>query len=275
MSVRRRRRGHAQAEHVDERWMASYMDMVTVLMCLFIVLYAMSTVDQDKFVKLKLALATGFGTESSLSVDASEGVVVPAEMLAENGSGFMAVESPPPTPSLQELAQKEVDDLEAIREQIRLSLAQKGLEDRVGFVIDSRGLTVRLIGTETFFGGNSAALTADARAVLDSIGPVIRPLPNQIAVEGHADRHGSSGPFPTDWELSASRATGVLRYMVEGGGFPQERISATGFGSARPLSLGETENDYSLNRRVDIVVLSTQSDGVRALIPDIIAHEND
>ena len=57
----RKKGGHDEAEHPDERWMASYMDMITVLMCMFLVLFAMSTVDQEKYIALKNSLATGFG----------------------------------------------------------------------------------------------------------------------------------------------------------------------------------------------------------------------
>ncbi len=80
-----------RAHHVDERWMASYMDMVTVLMCLFIVLYAMSTVDANKFEKLRNSLATGFGAVASETVDTASGTVVPPEFVDKNLEAFAAV----------------------------------------------------------------------------------------------------------------------------------------------------------------------------------------
>lgn len=93
MSVRARRRV-PQEEHSgpDERWMASYMDMVTVLMCMFIVLFAMSTVDQEKFEALSASLATGFGQEPSDEIDATTGVVVPPELVDEKGEDFADVD---------------------------------------------------------------------------------------------------------------------------------------------------------------------------------------
>ena len=92
VSGRRRPRKKPEAHHVDERWMASYMDMVTVLMCLFIVLYAMSTVDANKFEKLRNSLATGFGTVASETVDTASGTVVPPEFVDKDLEAFAAVQ---------------------------------------------------------------------------------------------------------------------------------------------------------------------------------------
>src|SRR3954469_14970615 len=89
---RRRSGGHEEEEHVDERWMASYMDMVTVLMCMFIVLFAMSTVDQDKYEQLRNSLATGFGAVEAGKVDTAEGTVVPADHVDDTGENFTAAE---------------------------------------------------------------------------------------------------------------------------------------------------------------------------------------
>src|SRR3954471_13399792 len=119
MSGHRRRRGggHGGEFHVDDRWMASYMDMVTVLMCLFIVLYAMSSVDQTKFEKLANSLATGFGATPSVTVDTAEGVVVPADMVDDQGEGF--------TPA--QLAQQQIDGLEQVEQQVSAQLAAAGV----------------------------------------------------------------------------------------------------------------------------------------------------
>src|SRR3954466_7749254 len=101
MSGHRRRRGggHGGEFHVDERWMASYMDMVTVLMCLFIVLYAMSSVDQNKFQNLANSLWPGFAGAPSQTVDTAEGLVVPADLVDDEGQGL--------TPA--QLAEQQID----------------------------------------------------------------------------------------------------------------------------------------------------------------------
>jgi chemotaxis protein MotB len=262
MSGRRGRRHKHEhhEEHVDERWMASYMDMVTVLMCMFIVLFAMSTVDANKFDQLRNSLATGFGSKEIGKLDTAKGTIVPPEKASEKDQGF----------DKMDLAIKEVDDLEELEAKINASLAAKGLAQTVDYTIDQRGLTIRLVDTQTFFGLNSTALVGVAPQVLDSISGVLAPSKYGVSVEGHADARQPQSPYPTNWELSSGRAVQVLRRMVELGGVPQDRISAVGFGSSRPLADGTTEEAYAKNRRVDIVALSSQPEAVRALIPDVL-----
>ncbi|MCU1543765.1 MAG: hypothetical protein JWM50_1630 [Microbacteriaceae bacterium] len=253
-------------EHVDERWMASYMDMVTVLMCMFIVLFAMSTVDADKFEQLRNSLATGFGQMEAGSVDTAKGVVVPADQVDDTG-GLVDL----PVTQL-DLAKAEVDKLEALKEQMRVNLEARGLAQTVQFEIDERGLTIRLVGSETFFGANSVDLSATAFAVLDAVSPVLASTHYEIAVEGHADVRPPGAPYATNWELSSGRATQVLRRIVESGGVAQERVGAVGFGSARPIANGSSEADLAANRRVDVVVISDQPESVRALIPSVLEN---
>ncbi|MGX1793272.1 OmpA/MotB family protein [Microbacterium sp. NPDC055312] len=264
MSVRRRRRIEPEAHSgPDERWMASYLDMITVLMCMFIVLFAMSTVDQEKFEALSASLATGFGHEKTDEVDVSEGVVVPANLLDEKGEGFADVEL--------STAQKEFDDLSALRERIRDALAQQGLADAATFTIDARGLTISLVSAETFFATNSTELTPVAVDILNALGSVLVSIPNQISVEGHADSRQSVAPFETNWELSSGRSTQVLRHLVEGAGINPAIIQSVGFGDARPLVPGAEPEALAQNRRVDVVVLSDAEEGVRQLLPSLQA----
>jgi len=286
----RAKKSHDEAEHPDERWMASYMDMITVLMCMFLVLFAMSTVDQEKYIQLKQSLATGFGEVDSQKIDTASGTVVTKDQV-EDGSGYSTDKSQadhstassgtkdtnvdpastvvPTTASKQDLAEakRELDDLTKLERAIQRNLAKAGQTENVQFTVDARGLIVRLIGSETYFGTNSADLSDQARSIMDAIAPVLKTSEHDVSVEGHADQRNSTAPYATNWELSAARATGVLRDLVERGGMPGEHVQSVGFGSSRPLSKGGTEQDLALNRRVDIVVLSNADQDVSALMP--------
>lgn len=286
----RAKKGHDEAEHPDERWMASYMDMITVLMCMFLVLFAMSTVDQEKYIALKNSLATGFGEVKSQKVDTASGTVVTKDQV-EDGSGYSTDKSQadhstassgtkdtnvdpastvvPTTASKQDLAaaKQELDDLTKIERAIQGNLRRAGQTANVQFTVDSRGLTVRLVGSETYFGTNSADLSDQARSIMDAIAPVLKTSHHDVSVEGHADQRNSTAPYATNWELSAARATGVLRDLVERGGMPGDHVQSVGFGSSRPLAKGGTDQDLALNRRVDIVVLSNADQDVSALMP--------
>ena len=259
MSPRRRRPLKKPAAfHVDERWAVSYMDMITVLFCLFVVLFAMSTVDQNKFEKLRNSLATGFGTTVTQKIDTASGTVVPPDQANKDAQGFTNLD----------LAIKEVDRLTALEKQMEARLAERGIQQDVQFQIDQRGLTVKLVGSQTFFQPDSSDLTSRANQVLDAITPVIVPSTLEVSVEGHAANLITG--YPSVWELSAERATKVLRYMVERDALPGNRIGATGYGSSRPANADRTEAEHEQNRRVDVVVLSDQPETVRALIPEAL-----
>jgi chemotaxis protein MotB len=250
--------------------MASYMDMVTVLMCMFIVLYAMSTVDANKFEKLRNSLATGFGATVSETVDTASGTVVPPEFADKDSESFAAQKTTaaPVPPDAMAAALKEVDRLHALEERMKAGLAAAGLSDNVEFQIDQRGLTVKLIGSQTFFEPDRPELTSRASQVLQIISPILGPAALEIMVEGHAANGITS--YPSTWELSSARAVNVLRYMVDRGGISPGTIGAVAYGSARQVNDDSTPELMERNRRVDIVIISDQPDVVRALIPDAL-----
>ena len=171
----RKKSGGFEEHHVDERWMASYMDMVTVLMCLFLVLFSMSSVDTNKYEKLRNSLATGFGAVDAGKVDTAKGVVVPAVQADQTKEGFSDIQ----------LAEQEVDRLTGLKDQMNANLAGAGLSGTVSYVIDQRGLTVKLVGSQAYFLPDSPVLQDETTRILGAIAPVIAPIPEQIAVEGH------------------------------------------------------------------------------------------
>ena len=260
---RRRKIAHG-GEHEEgssERWTTSYMDMVTVLMCLFIVLYAMSTVDKDKFDKLRLALSTGFGVVKSQKIDTATGVVVPAADAGKKGVATTQYNA----------AVAEVNTLNAVKAQLTQTLQAQGLSSSVSMSVTSNGLTISLVGAASFFSGNSAALQPNTQRILSVIGPVLSTIPNEVDVEGHADSHSSPAPFKTDWDLASARSTEVLKYLVSATGVPQERIYSSSFGSARPMAADMPPDQWPMNRRVDIAVLSTGTDADKAVMAEILA----
>lgn len=287
----RARRGGHEEEHVNhERWLVSYSDMITVLMALFIVLFAISQVDQDKYVALRDSLAAGFGDGTAAVLDGTSGALdgeaIAARTSAATGTaGIVDVDSglgeqaanpmaaPGSSSSLLEAARVEAAHLTEIEDVIGERLAAAGLSDLVRMRLDERGLVVGLVADDVFFANGSAELTPAARAVLDATAPALRAAAESVAVEGHANRLPAGGRYATNWELSADRAVRVVRHLVESAGLPADRITATGFGDARPLVDGETEAALAANRRVDLVILSNAPDEVRALLPAMTGQE--
>lgn len=249
---RRGKGGHGGEFHLDERWMTSYADMITVLMCLFIVLYAMSTVDQKKYDELKNSLASGFGVTNSKKLDLSEGVPVPKELLEKDGAGFTV-----------SAGATELTFTKALAREIARAVAAAGGTAKV--TVTSAGVVIGLTGSKAYFDGNRASLRPDAVRVLRAVGPIVGKGTARVTIEGHADPLGSSGPYATDWDLASARATTVLKYLV-GEGVAPRRISAVSYGSAQsgPTT---TAAQRERNRRVDIVLHTRTAEAAAAAEP--------
>lgn len=244
--------------------MASYMDMVTVLMCTFIVLFSMSSINAKKFDELKNSLQTGFGVVKSQKIDTAKGVIVPPEDVDKTKTT---------TPTPMDLARIEVTNLQKLEAEINASLTAQGLQNSVSYNIDARGLTIGLVGDQTFFDTNLASLTPVALQIIDTIGPILAPTPYNLSIEGHADARPPGPPYQSNWELAAARAVSVLQVLATQAGMAQTRLDAVSYGSADAAAEGSTPADMAEERRVDVVVLDGQSEDVRNLIPKVLAQE--
>lgn len=269
---RRKHAVHEEEHENHERWLVTYADMITLLMVLFIVLFAMSTVEEKKFNALKAGLAAGFGQSTSV-LDGSSSI------LSEPGLSVAAPINPnasKETPEVQEIrtaavtaamaeqqqakyaeAAAEADRLSGVRDRLLAALKRRGLGDDVSTRIDGRGLTVSLVSRHVVFANDLATFTPRGRAIVRTIAPVLRGLPDKLAIEGHTNQVKVKPKyFATDWDLSSARAITVLRYLNEQAGIPARRLSAIGFGNVKPLVDPEEPGSQELNKRVDIVVLS-------------------
>ncbi|MDQ2958780.1 MAG: OmpA family protein, partial [Actinomycetota bacterium] len=249
--------------HINhERWMVTYVDMLTLLLVLFIVLYAISSVNTSKFIQLKSSLSSAFGNGPSPVLNGGNGPI--------DGNAVSQPQSllpSPGQPNSQSLkvasntdasaAQREVDEFKKIEAAIKASLHQRGLDGTAEFNIDERGLVVTLVTDELVFAGNSAVLESQGAVILSAVIPPLRKIDNQIQVDGHTNQQNvSTAPYPSGWELSSARASSVVRYLVEHGQISASRLSAAGYSDQRPLLPASDPRSITRNRRVDIVVLS-------------------
>jgi chemotaxis protein MotB len=286
---RKRAKKHHEEEHENhERWLVSYADMVTLLMCLFIVLFAISQVDKAKFAQLSAGLSASFGApitalpgtspEGSVldalpaAVDIAAGIAPGQDAAQEEVDAAAAQAAAERARRVAGEAQAAYDDLAEARRRIQAALDAAGYSGAARFEIDERGLVVHIVADQVLFDAERADLRPEGAIILDSIAPTLRELPNQLAIEGHANHLPVTpgGPWPSNWELSAFRATTVVRYLA-GDGIPQERMSANGYSSTRPLVPETDPTAITVNRRVDLVVLSTASAEANALLPGLDA----
>ena len=287
--------GHEEEHENHERWLITYADMLTLLMVLFIVMYAMSQVDKAKFAELAAGLASGFGAKTvafqgqtqimdgkgndssvvpmnpRINPDLASGTgaaATPADV-ASDAAAKAAVAANDRAKAGQQAADvtREIDNLKKVQEQITAALKAKNLDKTVLFSIDQRGLVVTVVTSSVVFAGDRADLLRPGQQILDAIVPSLRALPNSIEVDGHTNQlQVPTVNYPSAWELSTARASGVVRYLVEHG-LAGNRMSAAGFAGTRPLIPPSDPRSVTMNRRVDIIVLSNLPPEERALLP--------
>lgn len=291
--MRRRRRGDAHPEEHDnhERWLVTYADMVTLLMVLFIVMFAMSQVDQKKFNALREGLAAGFGQSTSIQDGSSSILDQPGEAVAQpiapnrfaievdqvkTSAVSKAIAAHEDQQAARNYAQAkaEVDRLKALLARLNAALRKHHLQDDVQASIDDRGLVLSLVSRHVVFEPNLATLSARGQLVVDTLAPVLRDIPDPLQIDGHTNQVKVKPKFyPTDWELSSARAITVLRHLNEADGVPAARMTAAAFGHERPLIDPSKPGSQRINKRVDIVVLSTLPSETRDLINQVIKDQ--
>jgi chemotaxis protein MotB len=279
--------GHEEEHESHERWLVTYADMLTLLMVLFVVLFAMSSVDAKKFSALRDGLAKGFGapavmsgtnnsvqtaggSSSAIDVAAGVGELPDKPANAQDPALEKAVQDADRARQqrMQTHAAQEATNLEEIKKKILEAAKRQGIEDAVRFTIDERGLVVTIVTSEVVFAGDRAELLPAGRRILDAVAPALAPLPNKIQVDGHTNQLPvPTVNYPSAWELSTARASTVVRYLVGNGHLPASRLAAAGFAGERPLYPPNDPKAPTLNRRVEIIVLSTLPAAERALLP--------
>ena len=231
--MRRNRKKEEDHENM-ERWLLTYADLITLLLAFFIVMYSMSQIDAKRFGKMSESLHNILrGGESVLNYD--------NEIQKTEGHGVLKLGN-------LRMLQKAIEGK---------SEERKRLED-IQTEITERGLVIHIVERALFKEG-SANLQGNFQEVLGLIFDEIDSIPNHIRIEGHTDdRSMMSAKYPSNWELSAARATEVVRYFVNEYSFPPERISALGYGKYRPIQPNNSIENRAQNRRVDIVILTME-----------------
>lgn len=252
-------------EGPSKAWLDSYADAMTLLLAFFILLYSFSLVDKEKFIDFKLGVAVAFG-KNNPTVDGGIGIL-------DRGNGIASLIEAPPVVTEngdgaegedpEKSAEGEAEEITEVTEENAAEVAQElqdridevGASELVSVAQDPRGLVIRF-DSKVLFRSGDAKILPDGVAVLDAIDDVLLGIDNLLVVEGHTDNVPTDGEvWPSNWELSTSRATNVLRYLVELRKVPAGRVSAAGYADTRPRASNRTEEGRALNRRVDIIVV--------------------
>jgi len=229
----RRKNNNEQHENL-ERWLLTYADLITLLLAFFIMMYTFSKQDAQKYDEVSAHLKAIFAGGSGITQHGK-------------AKGASPLESPLQANPTEVIKQK-------LKNEFKEKSGENGLNNNIFIFTDARGVVIRIMD-KAFYDEGKADLKQGAKNALDKIVPIIKEIKNNIRIEGHTDNTPiSKGEFKSNWELSVRRATEVVRYLVEKGPIPPERISATGYAEYRPVINNETPENKALNRRVEIII---------------------
>ena len=256
-----------------ERYLITYADMITLLLVLFIILYATANQDLEKFKALSQSLAEGFGAQApevkvsaeggTPIADKSAGGTKPVEMFPENQVPVQVFEFEHQlrTDNGQqgELVKEIKDVLQQASQQAGIDM--QGVKADVVVDFNERGIRISIFPDQILFDSGSSQLKPAFMEILGKLAVPLKKLPNQIEVQGHTDNQPiATAAFPSNWELSAGRAGAVARYFVQLGMAPN-RLGAAGYADTRPIDTNDTKAGRARNRRVEIIILRNGAGG--------------
>ncbi|MCD6183397.1 MAG: flagellar motor protein MotB [Thermovirga sp.] len=237
------RRKKREEESSGGSWLTTYGDMVTLILTFFILLYSFSTIDVIKFKKMMFSFKEAIGVMKGGKTFEEQKAVFSGRSMESGG------ESKKSTQDIMQEAQK-----------IQAVLKEEGLESDVTITVNQRGVVVS-IAEGLLFRRGEYEVRPVGKKVLLILAKIIKELPNNISVEGHADSVPirSSGVIKDNWTLSVLRAARIVAFFEKNAGISSKRLQAVGYGDSRPIMPNDTELHRSMNRRADIVFLSESS----------------
>lgn len=206
-------------------WLIIYGDMITVILTFFVLLFSISELDKEKYIKIVKALNESFGGSNYIE---------------ESGSVSKASKSFASTELVSEITE---------------TIYEQNLQDALEISNDNRGVVLHA-SDEIFFRSGEAEILNQGKTFLIKLSELIKNSPNQIVVEGHTDHIPiNTAKYPSNWELSTARASSVVRFLIEEGDISPERITASGYADLKPRFPHFSKN-RSKNRRVEIIMLN-------------------
>lgn len=222
-------------------WCLSYGDMVTNMLCFFVMLFAFSTLDSPK--KRQESESRDELYHAVFSINVSQGA---NQWLTPGGKGIVL------TPATRK------SEIPLIVKNVKSKLARVPLADRLRVLAEDQMVKIQ-IPANVLFESGSASMKKGAEEILTALVPVIGTIENYVRVDGHTDDLPAKNTvYPSNWELSTARACSVVRFFVDEMNLDAGRFSAQGYADNRPKELAATPEAREANRRVEIIILNTK-----------------
>lgn len=238
MSRRRKKKHHD--EHIDESWLTPYSDVLTLLLALFIVLFAVSSVDSVKFRALSNAFNQVF--------DGGTGVMDnPSPIESNNGtsssSGMMS-------------GKTEREQLEDVQNKVNSYIQDKKLDKKLETALTDEGLLVTIEDNVLFESGVAEVREKNKKIAKDISQLLIMDTPRSIVISGHTDNIPiKNNDYDSNWDLSVMRAVNFMKVLLDNEQLEPEWFSAKGYGEFKPIASNKTAEGRAKNRRVEILIM--------------------
>ncbi|MFP4978907.1 flagellar motor protein MotB [Paenibacillus sp. CN-4] len=264
MSKKARHEDHE--EHADESWLLPYSDLMTLLVALFLVMYAMSATDAKKFEEMSQAF--------SMVLNGGTGVLdhsaaAPTDSSLDQGKGEQmdnVVAENTGNQDLAKLRQQEQENLEKLKKQFDEYIKKSGLTNLLSTKLNQSQLMIT-ISDQALFASGQAAVKDESRQLAKSISYILQQFPDyNVVVQGHTDNIPiSNSIYSSNWELSANRATQFLKILLLNKNLDPTKFSVIGYGEYQPVSDNNTAAGRAKNRRVEVSILRKYQDGKQTI----------
>lgn len=234
-----------EKKEISQEWLTTYSDMMTLILTFFVLLYSFSLVDQKKFEQLSQSLSSAFNGGSDVVISSSGSL------------GPIPSEGTPGKDSTSDLSLAQ-GELEKMYKDVMGFVKSKDLEAKVSIKKDTRGILIE-IQDKILFDSGKADIKKESFSLLNDISDLLNKFPNEVIIEGHTDNLPiNRGYYKSNWELSTDRAVKVVKYFVDNKNMTGKRFQAVGCGEYRPIATNSTPQGRQINRRVNILIVSTK-----------------
>ncbi|MFD1735538.1 flagellar motor protein MotB [Bacillus salitolerans] len=247
-----RKKKHHHEEHVDESWLIPYADLLTLLLALFIVLFASSSIDVQKFQQLARSLNSAMSGGTGLMEYPSPLPEERPESLNQEDVNNDPNENP-------EFDKKERSELAELQKKINTYIDKRRLADKLQTTLTEDGLLITILNDVFFDSGAAAVRLSDQTLARDISELLVSEPPRNVVISGHTDNVPiSNAQFDSNWHLSVMRAVNFMKLLLENEKLDARRFSAKGFGEYQPVDTNDTAKGRANNRRVEVLILPNE-----------------
>lgn len=257
-----RKRRQSEDEHMDESWLIPYADILTLLLALFIVLFASSSIDTQKFQQMMSSFNTVLAGGPSVM---DMGTIIPiGEEMGQAGKDADKYGDPTHSPrstqqeltELQKRVQEETVQLEQLKHNIDAYIEDNELTSQLSTELNNLQLVLR-ISDNALYASGSADVRRESRGLAEAIADMLVEYPQyEVIVSGHTDNVPiNNARFRDNWDLSTARALNFMKILLSNPDLDPARFSSVGHGEYRPVADNDTPEGRSLNRRVEVSII--------------------